>query len=134
MKKIFIRAVVTFAVVLMFTLIFVLVKLFIIGKIMPPDRITVQNISIDNDIIRIDGGFYRDSALAYRGYKYRIEDDNLYVKVYCVLVSDIYKYGKVDIDINGQFSNLQNIYFEDQDNVLLVWTQQSHLSHLGMSH
>ena len=98
-------------------------KLFIIGSVKPVDSVFIENVYVDKNQVEISGDFI-SSADAFRKYKYRIEDGDLYVTIYWVYVSDFYRYGKVDIKIEGEFSNLDNIYLEDQTTKKLIWKKQ----------
>ena len=97
-----------------------MLKTFLFGNIMSVNRIQAAQATVDDARIEIYGEF-QDSALAYRGFRYRIENGSLYVKVYSVVVSPLYKYGAVKIDIEGDFANITNIFLEDNDNIKLIW-------------
>jgi len=99
----------------------IFVKMFIIGNLMDIERVSISNIAIDNTKMEINGGFFQDSALAYKGCKYRIEGNNIYVKIYSTVVSSFYKYGNIKIVINGDLSEIQNVYLEDLNNKKAIW-------------
>ena len=91
------------------------------GSVMPVERVTIYEVKVENASVNISGDFLQDSALAYKGFKFKIADNILYVKIYKVLVSNIDRYGDVAICIEDDFSSLQKIYLDDGTNQKLIW-------------
>jgi len=101
----------------------IIMKMFAVGNVMDVNRISMIRVDVEKDQIKVEGRFLQDSALAFKGYDYRIDNDNIYIKVYSTVVSPIHKYGIVDITINGDFLNIKNIYFEDSAHKLQIWSK-----------
>jgi hypothetical protein len=98
----------------------VLLKTFIIGSLESVDIVPLNHISVSDTEIALSGEL-QASALAYKGFKYRIDGETMYVRVYSVVVSSFHKYGTIQIGIDGDFSNINKIYVEDSDNQRLIW-------------
>jgi flagellar basal body-associated protein FliL len=97
-------------------------NMFLFGSVMPAKRITVIDIAVTDRSVTVNGNFLQDSALAYRGFKYRIEGHKLYIKIYKTLVSPLYKYGFVKVVINEEgISDVSKIYIEDGKDNRLIW-------------
>lgn len=100
----------------------VLIKMFLVGNVMRPERITIFETEIEETNITIKGKFVQDSSLAFKEFKYRIDANNLYIKVYSTVVSSLYRYGDVNIELAGdELRNISNIYIEDSKTNRLIW-------------
>ena len=99
----------------------IVLKIFLSGSVMPAERILITEVSVNESSVYIQGDFVHDSALAYKGFKYRVDGQKLFIKVYSVVVSPFHKYGRVDISIIDDFSNIQEVYLEDNSKQLQIF-------------
>lgn len=81
------------------------------------------NIKVDvsDRSININGDFVLDSLNLYKNYSYRISDDNMFITIYGSSASSKYDSGNFNISLDGSFSEINNIYFESDEEQLLIW-------------
>ena len=102
----------------------ILVKMFLLGSVMPAKRVTIIETRVKESKITIKGKFLQDSALAFRGFQYRIDGNNLYIKIYKTLISGKYKSGDADLEIKDKnCRDISNIYIEDTKDCVLIWSK-----------
>ena len=97
------------------------VNLTLVGKIMPVDRITVFKTELIEEGVRIELNFLMDSSLVYRKCRYRVVDDVLYVKIYSALHSPFFQRADVSVLIKGDFSTIQRVVLEDNNQSRTIW-------------
>jgi predicted small secreted protein len=97
------------------------VKYFVVGKTMNPDVIGQIKVDVSDHQVQLSGSFVLASAEAYKNYHYRIDDNNMYIKIYGTIVSAIHKSGIFDIVIDGNFSDIKTIYLEDDSSQQIIW-------------
>lgn len=98
-------------------------KSFFIGEVIRPGAIGLINTSVRNDSVQVSGTFVLESSKAYKDYSYRIDGNNLYIKIYGVLVSPFHRYGSFNINIKGDFSIIKHIYLENDKEQNCIWNE-----------
>lgn len=98
--------------------------MFLVGNIAPVSNISVNNASIEDNEISLNAFILGDSGLAYKNCSYKIEDDRMYIKAYSVVTSVFYKYGSIDINIKGDFVNINKLYLEDQNQKVIIFDRK----------
>ena len=101
-----------------------LIKLFLIGRVMYTSSSFSEEQTVESQSVSLKYGT-TNSMYAFRGYSYRTENNCLYIKIYGVFPSFIFKDGNGTIKINGDFSKLEKIYFEDSNEKKLVWSAKN---------
>ncbi len=96
------------------------VKIFVVGEEISPENMMFYEIDLNEDEINIEGELGLFSAVAYRGYKYRIEDGCAYIKMRGVLVSSFYDSAAFDINIKGDFSGVERICVEGKGSKRMI--------------
>lgn len=105
-------------------IIVIFVKLFIIGNLMSIERITINKVIVSESNVEVMGDFYRDSSLSFSGYKYRIDNGRMYIKIYSSFVSEMHRYSKFDINIKDDVKDIFAIYLEDFNNNKVIWQKK----------
>ncbi len=105
----------------------VAVNMFLVGEELYPHAMTFYDVTLTDDEIHVEGNLIGYSAVAYKGYKYRIEDNCVYIKLNGVLVSSIYKYGVFDIKIKGDFSDIERICVEGKGEEKMILPMEESL-------
>ena len=96
---------------------------FFKGEVIRPGAIGMIDVGMTANHVNVKGTFILESSKAYKDYKFRVEGENLYITIYGVLVSSFYKYGVFDIKIDGNFSDIKNVYFEGKGETNQIWSQ-----------
>jgi hypothetical protein len=93
-----------------------------VGQYSPTYYLYAHKINVSDDSIKLVGGT-TSSATGLKGFKYRIEDDKLYVKLRYGLAYRDGIYGDFDIAINKNTENINYIYLEGRakDDRKLIW-------------
>ncbi|MDF2541550.1 MAG: hypothetical protein K0S47_1268 [Herbinix sp.] len=128
MKKIF-R---TILLIVLSTIIFI-ITVFVIGRYgwrlfgfsMCSGTVFCTDVSVDDGVVALKGST-ADSISSYVGYKYKIEDGNLYIGVkYNILIGIIGRDGAFDIKINTE-EEFDHIYFVSRDGVIEppIWSRE----------
>jgi uncharacterized protein YxeA len=118
MKK---RLLVFIGIILTITIGGFMMKSFIFGGEIRAGAIGLVKANVNETEIRVSGDFILESSKAYKNYRYRIDGNNVYIKIYGTLVSSIYRYGAFDISIKGDFSLIENVYLEGHGEETLIW-------------
>ena len=84
--------------------------------------ITINKVSVGSSIV-IDG-YYKDSSIAYRDYKYTLVGRELYVEVKNVLVSSKYNSGSFSIIIPLNESEVDNIHLTDGKTTKVIYSKE----------
>ena len=84
------------------------------------DTLHVEHIGVTKDLIELDGRTDA-SGDAYKNYEYEVKGKYLYITIKYVLASNSYRSGDFAIQINGDFTNVEQIYLTDGKNNKLIW-------------
>ena len=93
-----------------------LISLISIGITTPssdtsPSEIYIGELTVNSNKITISGDFIA-SGKSFRGYKYYIKDNNIYLKIKGGLITKKYSDGHFNIVINENTTNINNIYLQ----------------------
>lgn len=102
---------------LIFVIVVIMSNEYISGRELHPNSITITYLNVENNKIQLKGRFLA-SAEVYKKYKYRIDGDKLYIKIYTALCGG----GDIDISITGDFSMINEVYIEGVDNERMIWS------------
>lgn len=86
------------------------------------EDIAINKVSVGSSI-NIDG-YFRDSKLAYKEYKYTLVGRELYVEVKNVLVSSKYSSGTFSISIPLNESEVDNIHLTDGKTTKVIYSKE----------
>lgn len=124
-KKIFIfLAIIT----TLFTITFIFArdgwKLFGFSMCDSSETIFAEDITVSDDEVNIKGGI-GDSASAFVGYIYKIDDGNIYIGVnHNLFLGFFSRIGEFKISINTGKAEIDKIYFKDSKSKKLIWTKE----------
>lgn len=98
-------------------------KAFIHGWYAPTEVIWTTEVKVEENKMIIKGNT-NESATGFSGYKYKIENENLYIQVRYSIVSKINSSGHFDIEIiDDELKDVENIYLQGgkSKDTKLVW-------------
>lgn len=96
---------------------------FLKSEVIRPESIGMIEVTSSADSVNVKGNIILESSKAYKSYSFRTEAHDMYITIYGVLVSPFHRYGVFNIDIDGEFPNIENIYLEGKGETLLIWSK-----------
>ena len=91
----------------------------------------LTSIQVTENSIRIEGNLNGASAVGCAGFDYAVENNNLYLKIYQQpLLTKEPLHGSIDIQIDGDFSKLENIYLRQPlgHAAVIIWQRDKSLT------
>jgi len=93
---------------------------FVIRRLVSVANRPIGEVVVDDSGITMEVRFAL-STQSFARYSYRIQGDNLYVRIYYVLIGSR---GYYTIELLGdEYRDISNIYLEDRRNQRLIWSR-----------
>ncbi|WP_066504538.1 hypothetical protein [Abyssisolibacter fermentans] len=87
-------------------------KTFIYGSYVSTNAVGISQIKLENNELIVAGNI-ADSASGFSGYKYRIDDEKLYLKLRYSLVNDLNPSGHFSIKIvDDDLKDVKKVFFQ----------------------
>lgn len=86
-------------------------KAFIYGSYVSTNAVGISQIKLENNELIVAGNI-ADSASGFSGYKYRIDDEKLYLKLRYSLVNDVNPSGHFSIKIVDDLKDVKKVFFQ----------------------
>ena len=118
MVKKMLPVIITIIVILVLAAFAVLIGLFLIGSVKDVDSVGVRECEVSARKIEVSFEF-SSSADVMSSYSHRIKDGSVYIRMRSVLVGVLPI--KTEIEIKGDFSDIEKVYFEDNGKSKLIW-------------
>ncbi|KAB3530909.1 hypothetical protein F8154_13390 [Alkaliphilus pronyensis] len=97
---------------------------FVYGAYINVENYGVREVLVDESSLNFKG-YTISSAQAFSGYQYKIKGEDVYIKIRYSMVSRFNRSGNADINIEGNFENVKNVYLQGRkkDDVRLIWSK-----------
>ena len=98
--------------------------IFIYGSYIHVESYGVKEINVQNDNLHFKG-YTMSSALTFSGYKYKIKNENVYIRLRYSLPSIFNRDGMSDISIKNNFEGVKNVYLQgrEKNDIRLIWSR-----------
>jgi hypothetical protein len=84
---------------------------YVYGRAADPEGIVVQEVKEEDNYLLLKGTTV-NSGLGFSGYKYKIENDSLYLELHYSLVSKVNPTGDFEVEIKENLQNIKNVYLQ----------------------